>query len=92
MDKATVRQIEDAAARLSKPKSQIVREAVSDYHSRIGKLSESERKRMLWVLDNLAPRIPERPQSEVDAELAEIRRARREGGRWSMRKMRHTIE
>lgn len=32
--------IDDAAERLAKPKSQIVREAVADYRSRIGRLSE----------------------------------------------------
>ena len=81
LDVQTVRQIEDAAERLAKPKSQIVREAVSDYHARIGRLSEAERDRMLKVFDALVPRIPVRPQREVDAELREIRRARQSGGR-----------
>lgn len=66
---------------LSKPKSQVVREAVTEYRQRIGKLSESERIRMLPVLDTMVPLIPSRPRSEVDAELREIRRARRHGGR-----------
>jgi predicted DNA-binding protein len=80
-DDATKAELNDAAARLSKPKSEIVREAIHQYHGRIGKLSDSERLRILAVLDEIAKRPPTRPQSEVDAELKEIRRARRHGGR-----------
>ena len=47
------------------------------------KLSESERRRMRQVFDTLVPRIPVRPQQEVEQELREIRRARRSGGRLS---------
>jgi predicted transcriptional regulator len=80
-DQATIRRLEDAAARLNKPKSEIVREAIHDYHQRIGRLSESEKQRMLRILDEIAKRPPTRPQQEVEAELKEIRRARRHGGR-----------
>jgi hypothetical protein len=81
LDSATVHLIEDAASRLAKSKSQVVREAVADYHARIGRLSEAERRRMLQVFDTLVPRIPPRPQSDLDAELKQIRHARRSGGR-----------
>jgi len=84
LDEETVHRIDDAAERLAKPKSQIVREAVADYHSRIGRMSESERQRMLKVYDTLVPLIPARPQREVEEELREIRRARQIGGRRSM--------
>ena len=84
MDEETVHRIDDAAERLAKPKSQIVREAVADYHSRIGRLRESERQRMLKVFDTLMPRIPARPQREVQEELREIRRERQSGGRLSI--------
>jgi len=80
-DQSTIRRLNDAAKRLSKPKSEIVREAIEEYHHRIGRLSEAEKQRMLRVLDEIATRPPTRPQSEVEAELKEIRRARREGGR-----------
>ncbi len=83
LDPDTVHRIEDAAERLAKPKSQIVREAVADYHARIDRLSESERQRMLKIFDTLFPLIPVRPQREANAELKEIRRARRSGGRLS---------
>jgi hypothetical protein len=36
---------------------------------------------MLRVFDEMVPKIPKRPQEEVEAELAEIRAARRGGGR-----------
>lgn len=84
LDRETVGLIDDAAQRLNKAKSQVVREAVADYHSRIGRLSEMERRRMLKVFDTLVPRIPTRPQREVEHELREIRRARRSGGQRSM--------
>src|SRR4051812_28034712 len=84
LDAETVHRIDEAAEILSKPKSQIVREAVADYHARIGRLSESERQRMLKSFDTLFPLIPIRPQPEVEHELKEIRRARRSGGRASM--------
>jgi len=81
LDETTVAKLADAAKRLSKPKSEVVREAVQDYHTRIGRLSEQERLRMLHVLDTLAPLVPRRSQKEVDRELREIRLARRTGGR-----------
>ena len=55
------------------------REAVKDYESRADRLSEEERARILAAFDRLVPTIPKRPQAEVDAELAEVRRARRRG-------------
>ena len=83
LDEETVRRVTDAADRLGKPKSQIVREAVADYHNRIGRLSESERQRLLKIFDTVVPLIPARPQREVDRELRGIRQARRAGGRLS---------
>lgn len=81
LDADTVNRLERAAERLSKPKSQVIREAVNDYYERIGRLSESERLRMLRVLDEMIARGPTRPAGAVDRELREIRRARRSGGR-----------
>lgn len=56
-------------------------EAIREYASRTGKLSEEERLRMLHIIDTMLPRIPARLQKEVEAELAEIRADRRRGGR-----------
>ena len=81
LDNATVERIETASQRLGVPKSQVVREAVEDYYGRLGKISEQERKRMLRIFDEMLPRIPAGPQSEVRRELQEIRQARRRGGR-----------
>ncbi|MSV33984.1 MAG: ribbon-helix-helix protein, CopG family [Bryobacterales bacterium] len=80
-DPATIARLNDAAQRLAKPKSEIVREAIHEYHQHIGRLSESEKQRMLRALDEFAKLPPTRTQAEVDAELKEIRRARRHGGR-----------
>jgi len=80
-DQATIRRLDDAAARLAKPKSQIVREAIQDYHQRIDRLSESEKQRMLKALEEFMAKVPKRDQRETEAELKEIHRARRQGGR-----------
>jgi len=58
LDEATVHMIADAAERLAKPKSQVVREAVSEYHERIGRLSARERLEKLRLLDALLPLPP----------------------------------
>ncbi len=83
IDAATLARLEEAADRLGKPKSQVVREAINDYAARIGRLSKRERLRMLRTFDEVVERIPPRPASEVDDELDEIRSARRNGGRRS---------
>jgi len=81
LDALTAARLNDTAASLHKPKSEIVREAILDYAERAGRLTEAERRRLLGVFDELVPAIPPRPEDEVDEELAELRRARRLGGR-----------
>jgi hypothetical protein len=83
LDRATINRINDAAERLAKPKSEVVREAVHEFHEHLGKLSETERARMLLVFDDLVPKIPFRPTAEAAREIGELRRARRAGGRRS---------
>jgi hypothetical protein len=51
----------------------------------MGRLSLRERNRMLQVFDEMVPRIPDRSKAEVEKEIQEIRRARRAGGRRSLR-------
>ena len=80
-DQATIAQLNDAAQRLAKPKSEIVREAIHEYHQHIGRLSELQKRRMLQALEEFAKRPATRTKEEMDAELREIRRARRDGGR-----------
>ncbi|HYE91840.1 MAG TPA: ribbon-helix-helix protein, CopG family [Terriglobales bacterium] len=81
LDDETVERIRRIAGRLGKPQSMVVREAVKDYEARSDKLSEEERTRLLAALDAAMAKLTPRPRSEIDAELAEIRRARRHGGR-----------
>ena len=88
LDEATVSRLRLAARRLDKPQSQVVREAIQDYSERIGRLSESERLRLLEIFDRLVPKIPARAVSEVDREIHSLRRARRAGGRRSSRRAR----
>jgi hypothetical protein len=83
LDQATIDRLSQAADRLAMPKSEVVREAIHDYYDRLGKLSERERIRLLQVFDEYVPRIPARPQAEVDSELKSVRQSRRTGGRTS---------
>ena len=81
LDEATAARLNQAAERLSRPKSQVVREAILDFSERIGRLSERERLAMLRVFDKVVPAIPVRPAAEIEQELRELRDARRGGGR-----------
>jgi len=83
LDNDTVARLRRAAERLRKPQSQVVREAIHDYSERVGRLSERERLRMLKTLREIIQKPPTRSVAEVDKELKEIRRARRQGGRRS---------
>jgi predicted transcriptional regulator len=81
LDDATVAQIRQTAARLRKPQSHVVRDAVADYAARADRLSERERVHALGVLERLREAKPTRPAAEVDRELHSLRSARRAGGR-----------
>lgn len=85
-DDETIARLRTAAERLRKPQSQVVREAVAEYADRIGRLSERERLDLLRTFDRVVPSIGARPASEVDAEIRQIRTARRRGGRRSARR------
>jgi predicted transcriptional regulator len=81
LDDETVHRLRRLSGRLHKPQSQVVRESIKDYEARSDKLSEDERRRLLTVMDRILKAPRTRPQAEVDAELREIRRARRSSGR-----------
>lgn len=84
LDELTLRRLRDSAQQLGKPQSAVVREAIQDFHDRLGKLSEQERLRALRAFDELVPKIPRRPLAAVERELTELRQARRTGGRRSL--------
>ena len=69
--------LQDAAEGLAVSKSEVVREAIMEFHDRMGRLSDMERSKILRVFDELVPRIPKRSAAEVKAELVEVRRARK---------------
>lgn len=56
-DQETVDRLREAAARLARPQSYVVREAVREYAERIGNLSEQERRHLLKVFDAVIPTI-----------------------------------
>ena len=83
LDDATVSTIRQTAARLRKPQSHVVRDAVADYAARADCLSESERRHALGLLAQLREVKPTRRATDVDRELKSLRAARRAGGRRS---------
>ena len=85
VDEKTAETLRRTASLLNKPQSAVVREAIQDYANRAHRLSHEERIRMLEVIDRMMARSPTRAQTEVDREIAAIRKARRTGGRRSGR-------
>jgi hypothetical protein len=81
LDEKTVAKLGEAARQLDKPKSQVVREAVHEYHARMGRLSEQEKVKMLRALDEHLTGVPQRSQADVDRELKELRASRHRGWR-----------
>jgi hypothetical protein len=81
LDDATAQLIRRLSERGRKSQSQVVREAVREYAAREEKTSEDERRQWLQAFDELAARLPERPQEEVTRELDAVARSRRTG--WS---------
>jgi hypothetical protein len=83
LDEATLAEIRRTAEKLRKPQSHVVREAVAEYAARADRLSERERLELLEALERLDRGAASRSATAVDAELREIRAARRRGGRRS---------
>jgi hypothetical protein len=81
LDEATVAEIKRTAARLRRPQSQVVREAVAEYAARADRLTERERLRVLGNLERLREAKPTRSAAAVDREIRDVREARRAGGR-----------
>jgi predicted transcriptional regulator len=85
LDDATVAEIRRTAERMGTAQSQVVREAVAEYAARADRMSERERLRTLGILEKLRHDPPTRPAAAVDAEMRQLRAARRKGGRRSVR-------
>lgn len=81
LSEETVAEIRRTAARLRKPQSHVVREAVAEYAARGDRLSDDERRQALAILERLRGSEPSRPAADVDIELRALRAARRRPGR-----------
>lgn len=81
LDEDTVARLRRTAARLARPQSHVVREAVREYEARSTRLSDEERARLLAVVDRMVGEPPTRAASEVDGELRALRASRRTAGR-----------
>ena len=81
LDDESADRLNRTAARLRKPKSHVVREAIRQYEAKSDRLSETERRRLLKIAEEILNKPPTRPQAEVDRELRELRDSRRRGWR-----------
>ena len=80
-DEITVEILRRTSARLKKPNSVVVREAIQDYAGRADRLSDEERRHLVKVLDRIVTRPATRTTAEVDTEIKGVRAARKSGGR-----------
>lgn len=81
LDEATIARLNETARRLSKPKSEVVREAIEVYYAKSDRLSDAERRQMLKILGDYMRQPPIGTDAETDRELSELRAARHSGGR-----------
>ena len=81
LDDKTIATLRHTAARLRKPQSAVVREAVAHYAAQEDMTSPEERERILKVIAYMKTLPPSGPHSEAEREIREIRRSRRTGWR-----------
>jgi metal-responsive CopG/Arc/MetJ family transcriptional regulator len=82
LDEKAVSHLKEAARRLAKSKSEIIREGIEEVYQRSDRLSDEERTRMIAYLKDYAKRkLPTRPPGEAQREIEEIRKSRRTGWR-----------
>ena len=79
LDETAVKRLGEAAERLALSRSEVVREAICEYHDRLGRLSEKERRARLRILDELIPKLPVRKTADVQREMRSIRETRNTG-------------
>ncbi|MEZ5293698.1 MAG: ribbon-helix-helix protein, CopG family [Vicinamibacterales bacterium] len=77
LDDATVATLKRTAARVRKPQSWVVREAVAEYGAKASQLTLDEQKRLLDVVQWAKSLPVTGTQEDADREIAEIRRSRR---------------
>jgi predicted transcriptional regulator len=81
LDDETIAGLRQTAARLRKPQSHVVRDAIAEYAARTDRLSARERLQALGILERLRRAKATRSAAAVDAELRSLRARRRTGGR-----------
>jgi hypothetical protein len=80
-DEVTVEILRRTSARLRKPNSVVVREAIQDFAGRADRLSDDERRQMIRTLDRITAQPAAKTAEAVDKEIQAVRAARRKGGR-----------
>jgi hypothetical protein len=86
LDEATVEVLKRTAARLQKPQSYVLREAIAHYEPHAGKLSRGESKHRVELFDQMLSEIPTRGASAANKELKQLRVSRSKG--WQTRRTR----
>jgi hypothetical protein len=79
IDDSTADTLRRIANRLNKPQSQVLREAIRHYEPHAGHLTAEESDRRVELFDRALAAIPQRPASETDRELRNVRKSRRTG-------------
>jgi hypothetical protein len=80
LDDGTVETLRKTAARLRKPQSTVVREAIARYAAQEDRLSDEERERKLKIIDYIKRQPTYGSPEDAKREIAEIRRSRRASG------------
>jgi hypothetical protein len=91
LDDETVGTLRRTAARLRKPQSAVVREAIAHYAAKEDMLSDEERERILKVIAYMKTLPPSGPHSEAEREIEEIRRSRRASGLHREKRLREAM-
>jgi Ser-tRNA(Ala) deacylase AlaX len=80
LDEATVAKLRKTAARLRKPQSLVVREAIARYAAQEDLTTPEERDRLLQIIDEIKKQPTYGTHADALREIAEIRKARRASG------------
>ena len=88
LDEATVEALRKTAARLRKPQSMVVREAIARYAAAADLTSPEERGRILEIIDYIKKQPTYGSAEDAKREIEEIRRSRRASGLHRERRIR----
>ena len=81
IDEETAAHLKVAAQRLSKSKSEVIRQGIEEVYKQSDRMSDEERERKIAFLKEYASKLPTRPPGDAAREIEEVRESRRTGWR-----------